>query len=569
MNIKDKCVDLITNELAMTREEVLALLEIPPKEDMGDLAMPCFKLAKVERRAPQVIAKDFAERLRGKADFLEKVVSEGPYVNFYYDKGIYAEMVFADAEKHEGKLLHHQQEKKEGVILVEYSSPNIAKPFHVGHGFSTCLGDAIANMFDYLGYEVKRLNHLGDYGTQFGRLIYAWLAWGEEAALEEDAIKELTRVYIKFHEEAEKDESLYDKARAHFRHLENGEAVEYGLWQRFRDLSLQEFSKIYDRLKISFDSYNGESFYSDKIPQVVELLKEKELLEESEGAQVVNLDDYKLSPCIILKSDGSSIYATRDLAAIFYRAETYDYQRNIYIVGREQKFHFQQCFAVLDRLDHPKKDMNVHVAFGHLHFGTESFSTRQGKIIRLEDLLDETLVQVKKVMREGSFDMPEEEFNETAEAIAIATVKFLYLKSGRENDISFTWEEILDFNGDTAAYLLYAYARAKSVLRRAGIENLNNTDAGLLESEEEFQVLKDLSALEGALEEAVKAYEPSVFVRQIIRTVRNFNRFYQEKPILRADKEEVKLARLALCQLFSEQLKIALGILGIEVVERM
>ena len=572
MNLRDQTIDLISRVLNMGPVAISELVETPPQADMGDLALPCFKFAKQERKAPQMIAQDLAEKISAQAPHLAKVEAKGPYVNFFYDRSAYAASIFQAGSDQPDKLIGHVSDpaRADQVVLVEYSSPNIAKPFHVGHGFSTILGDAIAKLYAYQGYTVKRLNHLGDYGTQFGRLIYAWLAWGDEAALEKEPIKELTRVYVKFHQLAEDNPEMYDAARDHFRRLELGEELEYKLWERFRKLSLQEFARIYDRLNISFDSYNGESFYSDKMPAIVDLLREKGLLVESQGAQVVMLDEYNLTPCIILKSDGSSIYATRDITAIFYRAETWDYYRNVYIVGKEQTHHFQQVFAVLDKLGHPKAGKNYHVAFGRLSFGDQDFSTRAGKVILLEEFLDETVKRVSEIMDEGGFDLADQK-EAIAEAIGVAAVKFIYLRAGREHDIAFSWDEMLDFTGDTAPYLLYAYARARSVLRKSGVtqEELAQAKIELLTEDTEFQVLKSLAQLEQASVEAVEAYEPSILTRQIISLVRDYSRFYQSVSILRAEDPDLRLARLALCNLFASQLKLALGLLGIEVVERM
>lgn len=572
MNLKDQTIDLISRVLMMDPVAVSEIVETPPQPELGDLALPCFRFAKQEHKAPPLIAQDLARQISAQANHLAKVEAKGPYVNFFYDRAAYASSIFQAAQAQPDRFIGHlcDPARADQVVLVEYSSPNIAKPFHVGHGFSTILGDAIAKLYAYQGYTVKRLNHLGDYGTQFGRLIYAWLAWGDEKALEEEPIKELTRVYVKFHQLAEDKPEMYDAARDHFRRLELGEELEYKLWERFRKLSLQEFARIYDRLNIAFDSYNGESFYSDKMPAIVDLLRAQGLLVESQGAQVVMLDEYHLTPCIILKSDGSSIYATRDITAIFYRAKTWDYYRNIYIVGKEQTHHFQQVFAVLDKLGHPKAGKNYHVAFGRLSFGDQDFSTRSGKVILLEDFLDETVKRVSEIMDEGGFDLADQK-DAIAEAIGVAAVKFIYLRAGREHDIAFSWDEMLDFAGDTAPYLLYAYARAQSVLRKAGVtqEELAQAKTELLTEDTEFQVLKSLAQLEQASIDAVEAYEPSILTRQIISLVRDYSRFYQSVSILRAEDPDLRLARLALCSLFASQLKLALSLLGIEVVERM
>lgn len=573
MTIKETCINFLATTLNLEPEQLEALVEIPPQPDLGDLSLPCFQFAKTEHKAPQLIARDYAQRVQenlSEVAAIAEVRVVGPYLNLFYDRAYFAQAVFAAAGDQDSLLYHRKADQKK-TILVEYSSPNIAKPFHVGHGFSTCLGDALAQIYEYLGYRVVRLNHLGDYGTQFGRLIAGWLRWGDETALQQDAIRELSRVYVKFHQEAELDDALYDEAREHFRCLEQGEPLESELWERFRELSLEEFKRIYDRLWITFDSYRGESFYADKMDEVITALKDKSLLEESEGAQVVRLDEYDMNPCIVIKSDGSSIYATRDLAAIFYRAKTWDYFRNIYVVGLAQQYYFQQIFAVIDKLQHPKAGLNQFVGFGLLHAGKESFSTRSGKVILLEDLLDETYDKVLEIMNEGAFAPDEAERQAVAETIAVDSVKFLYLRNSRENDINFSWQDMLDFNGDTAPYLLYAYARAQSILRKAELPaaDILEAEVELLTTADEFQLLKDLAGLETAVLQAAAANEPSLLSRQILKAVRTFNHYYQSSPILKEENHELRLARLALCRLFSCQLKIALSLLGLRVVERM
>lgn len=570
MDYREKCIKALADVTGLEFTEVDSLAETPPNPEMGDLAMPCFQFAKKLKKAPQAIAQEFAECLAALPYFKDKIEVKGPYLNIFYDRAAFAESIFTSANNCPGKLLGHKDEPKNKVVLVDYSSPNIAKPFHVGHGFSTILGAAICDLFEYHGYTVKRLNHLGDYGTQFGRLIYAWLHWGDEEALKKEPIKELTRVYVKFHEEADHNPDLYDAARLHFKRLEDGEEEEYKLWELFRKLSIEEFERIYKRLDVHFDSYDGESFYSDKMPAAIQVLRDKSLLEESENAQVVRLDEYNLNPCIIIKSDGSSIYATRDITALLYRDKTWDFYRNIYVVGQEQSNHFKQVFAVIDKLGHPKAGQSKHVAFGRLSFGDMEFSTRHGNIVRLEDFIDETYAHVYEIMQDSDYPQVDNA-EEIAEAIAIASVKFLYLKSGREHNISTSWEELLDFNGDTAPYLLYAYARARSILRKADEQGITLTEAkvSLLTSDEEFSVLKELALLEEDSLAALREYEPSILVRCIIKLVREFNRFYQAKAILKAEDEALRVARLDLCRLFAEQLKIALAILGIKVVESM
>lgn len=570
MDLRIECARSLARVLGLSEENIESLLEIPPQAEMGDLAMPCFSLARSLKKAPQVIASELASQLQAKNPMIREIKAQGPYLNFFFDRAAYAEAFFR--EEQPGYFFTHQDEGQGKTIIVEYSSPNIAKPFHVGHAFSTCLGDAISRIYTYLGYNVVRLNHLGDYGTQFGKLIVAWKRWGQREALEEDAIKELTRVYVKFHQEVENEPELDDEARQAFKNLEEKKPEELKLWQDFRDLSLKKFSVIYDRMGISFDNYNGESFYSDKIPAVVEELKQKGLLEESQGAQVVRLDEFNLNPCLILKSDGTTIYASRDIAAIFYRDKTWNFTKNIYVVGAEQKNHFKQVFGVLERMGYKKARDCIHVAFGRLSIaGGEDFSTRKGKVILLEDLLDQSVAKVRSIMAQNNPEMSEQELDETAEIVGIAAVKHAYLRNGREKNIVFSWEEMLDFEGDTAPYMLYTYARSRSILRKAAVsaDDLCHANSRLLITDDEFTLIKDMAAMEDAVLAAAKAYEPCILTRQINLACRDFNKFYHNISILKAENQEIREARLALCSRFSEVLSLALGLLGLKTVERM
>lgn len=571
MDLYQESLKAVAAAFDLPENEISLLAETPPRPELGDLAIPCFSLAKRERRSPVQIAATMAEKLKGGCPFWEKVQANGPYVNLFFRRSDFAGAYFnAYQERSDG----FAGEKKEGAgetVIIEYSSPNIAKPFHVGHGFSTILGHSLANIHAYLGDHVLRFNHLGDYGTQFGKLIVAWKRWGDEEALHADPITELTRVYVKFHQEAEDDPALVDEGREAFRRLEQGEKEEKMLWQSFRDLSLKEFDKIYDRLGVYFDNSNGECFYSDKIPAVVEKLKDKGILEISEGASVVRLDEDNLIPCMILKSNGTTTYASRDLAAIDYRQNEYHFDRNIYVVGQEQINHFQQVFAVLRKMDSPSKGKCIHVPFGRLSFEDGAFSTRKGQVIRLEEFLDKAVQKVESIIRSNERDMPEEEIADVAEKVGIAAVKYTYLRNSREKDIVFDWDEMLDFDGDTAPYLLYTYARAKSVLRRVDEleETLSSVLPSLLTSDEEFALLKDLQGLQHAAEAASEASEPCLLARHISNMARDFNRFYHNIEILKAEDPALRSARLWLCSCFAEQIAFALRLLGIEAVERM
>ncbi|MBR4723712.1 MAG: arginine--tRNA ligase, partial [Clostridia bacterium] len=453
------------------------------------------------------------------------------------------------------------------TVLVEYSSPNIAKPFHIGHLFTTALGHSLARIYDFLGYDVKRLNHLGDWGTQFGKLICAYKLWGDDEAIEKDAIGELLKIYVKFHEEAEKNPELETEAREHFKRLEDGEEEETRLWQKFRDLSLKEFKRVYDMLGVDFDSYNGESFYSDKMPEVVEILKEKNLLTESDGAQVVDLSELNIPPCIILKSDGATIYATRDIAAALYRHRTYDFYKNIYVVGTAQALHFQQIFAVMEKAGWQWSKGCEHVNFGLVKFPDKKLSTRHGDVVFLEDVLNESISKTLEIITQNTLLLENKE--EVAKKVGIGAVLYTFLKNSREKDIVFSWDSMLDFDGESAPYVQYSYARGRSILRRAGVRN-ENIDFSLVTLDEEYSLVTMLAGFQDAVMLAAEKNEPFYVNRYVTNLARQFNKFYVSCPILKDGiDEEVKNARLALVDAVCTVIKSALYLLGIETVESM
>ncbi|MCR5529938.1 MAG: arginine--tRNA ligase [Saccharofermentans sp.] len=576
MDYKSEIASKLAEITGIESEQVYKLIEIPPQVEMGDYAFPCFTLAKTLRKAPPMIAADIAadDRLASLGAMSAKNV--GPYVNFFIDRSFYAAKT-VDSIIKAGDDYGSDNEGEGKNVIVEYSSPNIAKPFHVGHAFTTIIGNSLAKIYTKLGYNVIRMNHLGDYGTQFGKLITAYRLWGDEKALNEDPITELLRIYVKFHEEEKKDPSLTDSARENFKKLEDGCEEEVALWKKFRDMSLVVFDKLYKRMGMEFDNYNGESYYAKMADDVANMLKEKGLLVESEGAQVVDLEEYGVPPCIILKSDGTTIYATRDIAAILYRHETYNFDKNIYVVGTPQALHFRQVFAVMKKAGFDYADNCVHVGFGLVKFKNMKFSTRDGNIVLLEDLLNEAVAKTREVIEENSKargqDMTKEQIDEIAEKVGIGAVIYTYVKSGRERDIVFSWEEMLDFEGDTAPYLMYTYARIKSILRKAqeqGIAPARGEDKlSILTSDEEYNVIRTLADFPDAVKKAASSNEPFMISRQIALVARNFNRFYNNSSILNADSDEQKAARLALCEAVADTLKSGLDLLGIGVVERM
>ncbi|MBR3058032.1 MAG: arginine--tRNA ligase [Clostridiales bacterium] len=558
-------------------ETVNRLVEIPPQDDMGDYAFPCFSLAKTMHKAPNMIAAELATNPSLAAPWISRVEAKGPYLNFFVDRGEYVREVLSEVLK--DGLTYGQSSEGEGkTIIIEYSSPNIAKPFHVGHAFTTILGHSLARIYEKLGYKVVRMNHLGDYGTQFGKLITAYRLWGDEEALEANAITELLRIYVKFHEEEKNDPSLTTSARENFKKLEDGCEDEVKLWKRFRDLSLKEFQILYDRMGVSFDNYNGESYYSPLIPEIVDMLREKGLLEESEGAQVVKLDDKKLPPCIILKSDGTTIYASRDLASAKYRYDTYHFDKNIYVVGLPQALHFQQVFAVLEKMGMPYAKNCEHVGFGLVKFQNMKFSTREGNIVTLEDLLNESVAKTYEIIKANAetrnSGMSDEELHEIAEKVGLGAVIYTYVKAGRERDIVFSWDTMLDFEGDTAPYLIYTYARTKSILQKALASGISPVASGSdlltkLSGDEEFACAKMIADLPDAIRKASASNEPFMVSRAVSQIARAFNRFYNNCSILSGDDEEIKVARLALCQCVCDCIELGTYLLGISVVDQM
>ena len=464
MDYREYTINKIAEAAGLEKSVIAAAVEIPPEQKLGDLAFPCFVLAKTLRKAPPIIAKELAEKFSAD-DHIAKAEAVGGYLNFFYNRAEFTKNVIE--EVNDKKEDFGKSDMGSGkTVLVEFSSPNIAKPFHIGHLFSTAVGNSLERIYKQLGYKTVKINHLGDWGTQFGKLICAYKKWGDKEVIEKDPINELLKIYVKFHEEAEKNPELEDEAREYFKKLENGDKEETELWQHFRDLSLVEFKRVYDMLGVSFDSYAGESFYTDKMPEVVDILREKNLLVESDGAQVVDLSELNVPPCIILKSDGATIYATRDIAAALYRHRTYNFYKNIYVVGTPQALHFKQIFAVMKKAGWDWADDCVHVGFGLVKFPDKKLSTRHGDVVFLEDVLKESVQKTYDIIAENSPEM--ENKQEVAQKIGIGAILYTFLKNSREKDIVFSWDSMLDFEGESAPYVQYSYARGKSILRRSG-----------------------------------------------------------------------------------------------------
>ena len=545
--------------------DVGALIEVPPTKELGDYAFPCFQLAKRLRKAPNLIASDIAawvdERI-AKEPWLAKVETVGGYVNFFLDPGEAGRTV-VQAILSPKEAWGRPGEGK--TVVIDYSSPNIAKPFHIGHMRSTIIGHSLARIFELLGYRVVRLNYLGDWGTQFGKLIVAFRRWGEGLDLDTATIPDLLRLYVKFHEEAENDPSLEDEARAAFRALEEGADEERRLWRAFRELSLKEFEQTYKRLGVGFDEYRGESAYNDKMEEAVARLAELGLLEESEGALVVHLGD--LPPCLIKKKDGATLYATRDIAAALDRFETYGFDHLLYVVGAPQQLHFKQVFAVLEKMGCEWVDRLEHIAFGHIRFGDEQMSTRKGNVLFLNDLLDEAARRARAIIDERNPGL--ENKDRVAEQVGIGAVVFNDLAHNRIKDIVFDWDAALNFEGDTGPYVQYTHARTASLLKKAGWERADVDGAvgpdDLVEPEA-YELVKRLAAFPEAIAKAAEQREPSEVARQLIAICQGFNSFYHVHRILGSEKEK---ARAALAWAVKESVALGLYLLGIEAPEEM
>lgn len=569
INYREKIADILAPHIeGLERDEILPMIEVPADSSKGDYAFPCFKLAKIMRKAPPMIAKGIAEAIEGEKMF-QKVESVNAYVNMFMSKAEFAGNVVKEVLEKD-KDFGRSDMGAGRTVIVEYSSPNIAKPFHIGHIRSTVIGNSIYKIYDFLGYDTIRINHLGDYGTQFGKMICAYRKWGNKEDVIREPIKSLLSYYTKFHKEAEKDPSLEDEARAIFVRLENGEPEEVELWQWFRDESLREFNRVYDMLGITFDSYNGESFYSDKMPAVVQELKDKGLLVEDNGAQIVKLDQFDLPPALITKSDGSTLYITRDIAAAIYRKNTYDFYKNIYVVASQQNLHFQQWKKVIGLMGYDWADDCVHVPFGLVSMEEGTMSTRQGRVIFLEDVLNRAVEQTRKIIMEKNVNT--ENVDETAKEVGIGAVVFNELSNYRIKDYVFSWDKVLNFEGETGPYVQYTHARACSILRNAGEAVMASAkegfDASRITSDSAHALIKLIYEMPEVIAEAGEKYEPSIVTRHIVDIAQAFNKFYHDEHIL-VDDETEKTAKVALVMAARNVIRNGLDLLGMKAPEKM
>ena len=552
----------------ISKEELANYIEKPKNSEMGDYAFPCFKLAKELKKAPAIIAEELKNNMDIDKNLIEKVEIVGGYLNFYINKESLAREVIKEFDLKKEKYGSSNEGENKNVV-IDYSSPNIAKPFHIGHLRSTVIGQSLYNIYKFLGYNSIGINHLGDWGTQFGKLIEGYKRWGKEYNIDKDPIDELTKLYVRINEECKKDESVLEECRNNFKKLEDGDKTCVELWEKFRELSLKEFQKVYDILGTKFESVCGESFYTDKMPEIVEMLEKSGKLIESQGAKVVDLEEKNMPPCIIIKSNKSTTYETRDLAAILYRARTYDFCKAIYVTSYEQILHFEQIFEVAKLLDMDEKykENLVHVPFGMVRLKEGKMSTREGNIIKLEDLLNEAVSRVEKIIEEKNPEL--ENKKEIAKKVGIGAVIFNDLSNSRIKDEIFDWDTMLNFNGETGPYIQYIYVRTKSVLNKAGyIPKIEDVKIDNLLDKSSMEVLKLIYSFNEIVKLSISKNEPYIIARFLIDLAKAYSVFYTENQIM-IENTEIKDARIYLTYMVNVVLETGANLLGIQMPERM
>ena len=568
MNFKEFISGEIQKIIKMNKEEIIKYIEKPKDKNNGDYSFPCFQLAKTLKKSPQIIATEIKEELiKEKNDIIEQINVVGGYLNFYINKNIFAKETLNYISKDEKELV--QSVGKGKTVLVEYSSPNIAKPFHIGHLRTTLIGNSLYKIYKYLGYNTISINHLGDYGTQFGKMIEAYKLWGNEYNLEEDPINKMMEMYVRVNELCKKDEKVLDRCRENFKKLEEGDEYCVDLWQKFKDLSLKEFDKIYDLLSVKFDSCKGEAFYSDKLNEVIEKLEESGKLIESNGAKIVNLEDVGIqTPCIIQKANGSSIYATRDLAAIMYRAQTYDFDKCLYVVGSEQNLHFKQVFEVSKYLVDEKYYNGLkHVSYGMVSLPTGRMSTREGNVVKIEDLINKTIEKADGIIAEKNPDIENRE--EVSKKVGIGAIVFNTLSTTTIKDQIFDWNTALNFQGETGPYIQYTYVRTKSILNKAEtIPSVEEIVIDNLDDEYSSDILKLIYDFEEVLLQVTEKNEPSILSRYLIDLSKAFSSFYNENKII-GEEKSIQDARIYLTYAVGKILKLGASLLGMEMPEKM
>ena len=568
IDYKKEIAKIIGSIVKIDDKEIKKMVEKPANNEMGDFSFPCFKLAKELKKSPMIIAQEICEKMKLDAEVFEDIEIVNGYINFFVNK-----------ERIIKEVLEEVSNKKEEYgkstlgagqnIIVEYSSPNIAKPFHIGHLRNTVIGSSLYNMYKYLGYNTIGINHLGDYGTQFGKMIEGYKRWGQEYNIDENPIEELTKIYVRINDLCKKDEDVLKACRDNFKKLEDGDPYCTEIWNKFREVSLNEFNRIYELLGVKFDSLNGEAFYSDKMPEVEELLRNSGRLVKSEGAEIIDLEEEKMGVCMIKKSNGSTTYATRDLAAILYRARTYDFDKCLYVVAYEQNLHFKQIFEVAKLLGIDEKYIKglQHVPYGMVHLKSRKMSTREGNVIKVEDLLKESIARVKQIIKEKNPEM--ENLEENARKIGIGAVIFNNVATTIIKDQIFDWDTILNFNGETGPYIQYTYVRTNSVLNNSnGVKDVKKIDFSVLTDKESLEVVKKIYEFNNVIENSVDKNEPSLLARYLLELAKNYSTFYNNNKILVED-EKTKDARVFLTYSVGIVLKIGMKLLGIEMPDKM
>lgn len=568
LDFKEIISEKISQIVGVDSKEIKGYIEVPPDKNMGDYAFPCFRLAKSLKKAPPAIAEEIKEKLEFDKNLISKFEVQGGYLNFFVNSEVLVKEVLGEINKFKENYGSSYIGQNKNII-VEYSSPNIAKPFHIGHLRNTIIGNCLYKVYKFLGYNVTGINHLGDYGTQFGKLIEGYKRWGDEYDISRDPINELTKIYIRINEACKEDEEVLEACRENFKKLEEGDDYCVELWNWFKKESLKEFQRIYDLLGVKFDSLNGESFYSDKMDEVVEILDKNKVTKMSQGAKIVDLEDKGLGVCIIRKSDNSSIYATRDLAAIKYRANTYDFDKCLYVVAYEQALHFKQIFEVAKYLEIPEKCVNglEHVQYGMTRLSTGKMSTREGTAIKVNDLLEEAISRTTKIIEEKNPDMVDKE--ENAKKIGIGAIVFNNLSNTIIKDQVFDWDNVLSFQGDTGPYIQYVYVRTKGVLENVGdIPKFEDIDTSCLLDSSAVQVATTLYKFGDVLKSVTDKNEPSLLARYLLELAQDYTVFYNEDKVL-VDDEKVKNARAFLTYCVQTVIKIGSSLLGMEMPTKM